>query len=711
MFRIYSQLLKCSNAFKAIQVRSQTQATTPIFINGKQESVPSYFTVMQALRKHRVTIPSFCYHERLSIVGNCRMCLVEIEGMFKPQVACAVPVSKNMKIRTNSDVTLRAQEGVLEFLLINHPLDCPICDQGGECDLQDLSMIFGNDRSRFTDVHFQGKRAQEDKNLGPLIRTEMTRCIQCTRCIRFDSEVCGLDVLGSTGRGTDMLIGTYVDKMFLSELSGNIIDLCPVGALTAIPYMFKARPWEVRRINSIDVMDATGTNIELTCRFNRVLRVLPREHDEINQEWLSDKGRWAIDSLEMQRLVTPMISIGGNLSPVEWDFALKRAAEKICAVKPEAIVAVAGPHCNAETLVVAKDFLNSRGCENTYIQRSMNYSKIGIDLRAGYLMNIKMQDIAQADRIVLVGTNPRFEAPILNTWIRIAYRSNECDIYVVGPMCDYNYCVTYLGDDVSAVPKVGDVLKGAKKPLIFVGISVLGSSEASSSVMSVLTNIASNIRCDKNWTVLNFIPTEASFAGALEAGWKPGVMQALNNKPKILISLGADDIFYHWKPPRDCKVIYVGFQGDRGSQCATVVLPGSAYTESGGIYLNMEGRAQMAFPGVTPPGKARFDWKIMRALAECCGVNLFYSDENSLRLRLEQISPNFTKLGVYQNKQFVDLLKSMVKGGDGQSGKISVDMRTLKDYYCSDIFTYNSLTMLKAQKAACDYETSAYARN
>lgn len=711
MFRRYSNLLKCSNVFKALQVRSQSKSIIQIFINGTPVKVPSYFTIMQALRKERITIPSFCYHERLSIVGNCRMCLIEVEGSWKPQIACSLQVQKDMKIHTNSEMTQRAQESVLEFILVNHPLDCPICDQGGECDLQDLSMRFGNDRSRFTDVHFEGKRAQEDKNLGPLIRTEMTRCIQCTRCIRFGAQVCGLEVLGSTGRGNDMLIGTYVDKMFLSELSGNVIDLCPVGALTSIPYMFKARPWEVRRVNSIDVMDATGTNIELSCRFNRVLRVLPREHDEINQEWVSDKGRWAIDSLEMQRLVTPMNSVdGNNLVPVEWDYALKRAATKICSVPPDQVVAVAGPYCNVETLVVAKDFLNSLGCENTYIERNMNYSMSGIDLRAAYSLNVKMQDVAQADKIILVGTNPRFEAPILNAWIRMAYRSNECDIYVVGPTCDYNYYVNYLGDDVSNTTIITEILKGAKKPLIFVGVSLLGKDEANA-VMNVLATIAAKSCCIPNWSVLNIVTTEASFAGALEAGWKPGALDALNNNPKVLISLGADDIFYHWKPPQDCKVIYVGFQGDRGAQCAAVVLPGSAYTESGGIYLNMEGRAQRAYPGVTPPGKARSDWKIMRALAEYCGVNLFYSDEDSLRCRLEQISPNFVNLGPYQTKLFSDLLKSTVNKAANKGGKISVDMICLKDYYCSDIFTYNSLTMLKAQKAACDYETSAYARN
>ncbi|XP_028043966.1 NADH-ubiquinone oxidoreductase 75 kDa subunit, mitochondrial-like [Bombyx mandarina] len=709
MFRFAREsLTKFQKNLQNVVSRRQSTQEIDIFINGKPVKVPSYFTILQALRREKLTVPTFCYHERLSIAGNCRMCLVELEGLSKSQVACAMPVSKNMKIRTNSAKTQTAQEGVLEFLLVNHPLDCPICDQGGECDLQDLSMRFGNDRSRFTDVHFDGKRAVEDKNLGPLIRTEMTRCIHCTRCIRFASQVCGLDVLGTAGRGTEMLVGTYVDKMFLSELSGNIIDLCPVGALTSMPYMFKARPWEVRRTNSIDVTDATGTNIVINHRFDRVLRILPREHDEINQEWISDKGRWAMDSLEIQRLVTPMLRVGSCLCPIEWNCALKTVADSINCTCPENVMAIAGPHCNVETLVAAKDFLNMLGSENTYVERGMYYTQTGADIRAAYSLNVNMRDIAQADIILLVGTNPRFEAPILNAWIRQAYISNECDIYVIGPRCEFNYFVNYLGDDIQSLSKASEVLKEAKKPLILVGISQLESAFGGK-IMKELTNIAASFKVN-NWSVLNIVTREASFAGALEAGWKPGALAALQEKcPDVLISLGADEIFYNWSPPQSCKLIYIGFQGDKGSENASIVLPGSAYTEAGGLYLNMEGRSQHALPAVTPPGKARHDWKIIRALAEYTGICLFYSDHSSLSCRLSQVSPNFVHLGKYQDKLFSDLIAPLICSDSSANGKLNVDMKTLVDYYCTDVFTYNSTTMIKAQKAAAELAKSSYA--
>lgn len=710
MFRLYSKLLK--NIFQNVQRRllyKPPATEVKVSINGKEVMVPSYFTVLQALRREGVTIPTFCYHERLSIAGNCRMCMVEIEGQWKKQIACGVPVANNMKIYTVSDITHIAQESTLEFLLINHPLDCPICDQGGECDLQDLAIRFGSDRTRFTDIHFTGKRAVEDKNLGPLIRAEMTRCIHCTRCIRFASQVCGLDVLGTTGRGTDMLVGTYVDKMFLSELSGNIIDLCPVGALTAIPYMFKARPWEVIRTDSIDVTDATGTNIVLNTRFNRVLRVLPREHADINQEWLSDKGRWAIDSLEMQRLVSPMHRFTGCLCTTEWDILLKMVGKLIRCTNPDRVMAIAGPHCNVETLVTCKDFLNMMGSEHTYIERGLYHSISNYDLRVGYCLNNEMSNVVLADKILLVGTNPRFEASILNAKIRQAYMFNDCDIYAVGPQCEYNYHVNYLGEDVNCISKAAQAMKGATKPLIFIGISQLETAHGGN-IMKLVSEVCQTFKVGSDWNVINFIPREASFAGALEAGWKSGGLEAVQNCiPTVLISLGADEIFYDWKPPQSCTVIYIGFQGDRGSEVASAILPGSAYTEGGGIFLNMEGRAQIAFPAISPPGKARRDWKIVRALAEYSGVCLYYSDESSLCCRLSEISPNFTNVGLYQPKIFGNLLPCLANVANQVGGKLKVDMMKLKDYYCSDVFTYNSPTMINAQKAAIKHSESSYA--
>lgn len=710
MLKASNKLLKCLNVVRKIQSRSIKDKVS-LMINGKTVTVPRYYSIIQALRDNNVTVPSFCYHERLTIAGNCRMCLVEVEGWPKLQIACATPVAKNMRIRTNSEFVLRAQESVLEFILADHPLDCPICDQGGECDLQDLSYKFGSDRSRFTEIHFHGKRAVESKNLGPLIRTEMNRCIHCTRCIRFGAQICGVEVLGTTGRGHGMLVGTYVDKMFLSELSGNIIDLCPVGSLTSKPYMFKARPWELKRTNSIDVTDATGTNIVACSRFDRVLRMLPRENEEINQEWLSDKGRFAIDSLEMQRLVTPMANIGGGcLSPVDWDWAMKSAAAMICPTPPANIMAVAGPHTTAETLVVAKDLLNALGSEETYIERNLCLPS-GIDIRAGYLMSISMQDVAKADKIILIGTNPRFEAPILNMWIRQAYTTNECDIYVIGPKCEYNYHVDYLGSDLSALNNIYDILEKAKKPLIFIGVSQLGDVQIAPILMGLYECTA---RFRKKECILNVIPREASYAAALEAGWRPGGIERLKAcSPDVLIVLGADELFYKWCPPPTCTIIYIGFQGDKGSQYSTLIMPGSAYTESGGTYLNMEGRAQVAQPAVTPPGLARYDWKIIRALAEYLGICLWYDDTSTLQSRMEQISPNFVKLNEYQPKILLESLERMASKSahTTYSGCVDVELKTLRNYYCSDVFTYNSPTMVQTWKAACEYLQKSYAKN
>lgn len=664
-----------------------------IFINGTPVKVPSHFTILQALRRERVTIPSFCFHERLSIAGNCRMCLVQLEGMPKIQAACAVNVMKGMKIRTNSPQTWKAQEGVVEFILSDHPLDCPICDQGGECDLQDIAIRFGSDRSRFTDIHFSGKRAVENKNLGPLIRTEMTRCIHCTRCIRFASQVCGVEDLGTTGRGCQMLVGTYVDKMFLSELSGNIIDLCPVGALTSKPYMFRARPWELKRVESVDVTDATGTNIMVNSRFDRVMRVLPRENPEVNQEWVSDKGRFAIDSLEMQRLVAPMFRNQDQLCPIEWDVALRTVNRMIKKVEPNKLLAVAGPHTCVETLVAAKDFLNALGSENLFIEKPLRHTPAGCDIRAAYSLNVNMQMVGEADKILLIGTNPRFEAPILNAWIRHAYLFKECDIYYIGEPCDLNYPVYHVGDTIKAISLVD--FEGAKFPLVFVGISALGEPNSSGLMSEIMK------WCNKTKAVFNVIPLDASWGGALEAGYKPGGVDILNEiAPELIISLGADYIFYDYCPT---KMIYIGFQGDVGAENADLVLPGSAYTEAEGIYVNMEGRGQRALSVTTPPGDARQDWKIIRAISEYCGVKLFYDDHADLTCRMADISPNFVNLDQFEPRLFMDLLSSFSGdnkcGGEGGS-TLCVHLKSLPDYYCTDVFSCNSPTMAKARKAA-----------
>nr|CAI5827530.1 unnamed protein product [Callosobruchus analis] len=400
-----------------------------VFIDDQPVLVEPGTTVLQAAALVGVEIPRFCYHERLAVAGNCRMCLVEVEKSPKPVAACAMPVMKGWRIKTNSEMTKKAREGIMEFLLVNHPLDCPICDQGGECDLQDQSMAFGSDRSRFTDIDFSGKRAVEDKDIGPLVKTIMTRCIHCTRCIRFASEIAGVDDLGTTGRGNDMQVGTYVEKLFMSELSGNVIDLCPVGALTSKPYSFTARPWEIRKIDSIDVLDAVGSNIIVSTRTGEVMRIVPRVNEEINEEWLADKSRFSYDGLKRQRLVTPMIRDNtGELKPVDWEIALLTVAKILYSLQGSNVGAIAGGFADAEALVALKDLLNRLGSEALCTEHTFPLDGSGTDLRSNYLLNNKIANAEEADLVLLVGTNPRFEAPLLNSRLRKAWVHNELEV-------------------------------------------------------------------------------------------------------------------------------------------------------------------------------------------------------------------------------------------------------------------------------------------
>ena len=446
-----------------------------------------------------VEIPRFCYHERLAVAGNCRMCLVEVEKSPKQVAACAMPVMKGWRIKTNSEMTRKAREGVMEFLLANHPLDCPICDQGGECDLQDQAMAFGSDRSRYLDIDHAGKRAVEDKDVGPLIKTIMTRCIHCTRCIRFASEVAGVDDLGTTGRGNDMQIGTYVEKFFLSELSGNVIDLCPVGALTNKPYSFVARPWEIRKVDSVDVLDALGSNIIVSTRTGEVLRILPRENEDINEEWLSDKSRFACDGLKRQRLVAPMLrNAQGELEAVEWESALIGVAKALKNATGGKIAAVAGSLTDAESLVALKDLLNRLGSETLCTEQDYPTNGSGIDLRSNYLLNSSIVACEQADLVLLVGTNPRYEAPLLNTRLRKGYVHNEQDVALIGSKVDLSYNYEHLGDDTNVIKDIVNgkhpfaaKLKAAKNPLIIVGANMLERKDGSSTIAALHSFAAS----------------------------------------------------------------------------------------------------------------------------------------------------------------------------------------------------------------------------
>ena len=488
------------------------RAEVEVFIDGKPIKIEQGSAVIQACEKAGVDIPRFCYHERLSVAGNCRMCLVELEKAPKPIASCAMPVAPGMKIRTDTPVVKKAREGIMEFLLANHPLDCPICDQGGECDLQDQSVRYGSDRSRFNES--VGKRATENKNFGPLVKTVMTRCIHCTRCVRFANDVAGAVEIGTSGRGNDMQIGTYIEKTISSEMSGNIIDLCPVGALTSKPYSFTARPWELKKTESIDVLDAVGSNIRVDTRGVEVMRVLPRLNDDINEEWLADKSRFACDGLKRQRLTTPLIKKGEEFVPATWPEALDKIANALKDLKGESLAAIAGQLADAESLVALKDFFNQRDSDNLQLESLSAGLPSITDVRSNYLLNSTINGIEASDAILLVGTNPRHEAPIINTRIRKAYlRNANLEIGVVGPSPNLNYEFEHLGeslthiDDIfSAKSPFVEKFKKAKRPLVIVGSAILDRSDVSgalASISKVVSKLAAN--AEPGWNVYNVL--------------------------------------------------------------------------------------------------------------------------------------------------------------------------------------------------------------
>ncbi|XP_026746330.1 NADH-ubiquinone oxidoreductase 75 kDa subunit, mitochondrial [Trichoplusia ni] len=724
-----TRALTLSSPARAAPLAARTFAGPPpppekfeVFIDDKPVMVVPGTTILQAAAQVGVEIPRFCYHERLAVAGNCRMCLVEVEKSPKPAAACAMPVMKGMRVKTNSDLTKKAREGVMEFLLVNHPLDCPICDQGGECDLQDQSMAFGSDRSRFTDIHFSGKRAVEDKDVGPLIKTIMTRCIHCTRCIRFASEVAGVDDFGTTGRGTDMQVGTYVEKMFLSELSGNIIDLCPVGALTSKPYSFAARPWETRRIDSVDVLDPLGSNIVVATRTNEVLRILPRTNEEINEEWLSDKSRFACDGLKRQRLVTPMMKdSSGNLAPVDWEDAMVAAARALKDCPPNKLLAVAGDLADAESLVALKDLVNRLGSENTCTEQFFPLEGAGIDFRSSYLFNTKIANIEEADLILLIGTNVRFEAPLLNARIRKAYVHKETDIAYIGPKVDLTYDYMHVGDSASVVKDLAtgssshEVLKrleSARHPVVILGADQLKTPEGAA-LLAYTQELALRLQDkleDKNWKVLNVLQRTASQTAALDIGYQPGVGKALQDGPQVVYLLGADSgVISRDQLPKDAVVIYQGHHGDVGAGMADIVLPGAAYTEKRATYVNAEGRAQQTLVAVSPPGRAREDWKIIRALSEVVGERLPYDSLDEVRDRLSQVSPALVSYGDVQDNNYFAQARALAQSLQKPvSGKLDVQLKQLEDYFMTDTISRASPTMAKCVQAVLKQKQSQY---
>eukprot|EP00047_Mylnosiga_fluctuans_P003100 m.227498 g.227498 ORF g.227498 m.227498 type:complete len:717 (+) comp11596_c0_seq1:21-2171(+) len=698
-------LVRCSSTAPAAAAPAAPAAPQPpkdnrieVTVDGKPVKVAPGTTILQACEEVGVQVPRFCYHERLSIAGNCRMCLVEVEKSPKPVASCAMPVMPNMKIKTDSTMAKKAREGVMEFLLVNHPLDCPICDQGGECDLQDQSMAFGSDRGRFVDADITGKRAVEDKNIGPLVKTIMNRCIHCTRCVRFGSEVAGVDDLGTTGRGGQMQIGTYIEKMFESELSGNVIDLCPVGALTSKPYSFTARPWELRRVDSIDVLDAIGSNIVVNTRGGEVMRILPRMNDDVNEEWLSDKSRFAYDGLKRQRLTTPYVrDASGKLQSASWEEALAVVAQKLNSVAGGDIAAVAGPLADAESMVALRDLLHRYNSEGLYTEKPLSTLGNG-DLRSSYLLNATLAGVEQADLVLLVGTNPRFEAPLFNTRVRKGYVHNDTQVAVIGEASNLTYNADHLGTSLSTLSEIvsgkhpyAAKFKAAKKPLIVVGASALQTPEA----LSLANKLAQSASSAAGWKVVNVLHNSASQVAALDLGFKTGGLPKA--APKVVYLLGADDTA---AKATGAFVVYQGHHGDKGAQQADVILPGAAYTEKDATYVNTEGRTQSTHKAVSAPGQARDDWKIVRALSEVAGKTLPYDELAQVRARLQDVSPTLGRYGAVESANFFAVTAKLAAGVNAAtSGSLTPAVNALKDFYMTDVISRASKTMAKCVSA------------
>ncbi len=585
-----------------------------VTVDGQEIEVPNGATVLQACELAGKEIPRFCYHERLTIAGNCRMCLVEVKpGPPKPQASCALPATEGQEIRTDSEMVKTAREGVMEFLLINHPLDCPICDQGGECDLQDQSVAYGRGGSRYDR---EPKRAVTEKNMGPLIKTIMTRCIHCTRCVRFSEEIAGVDEIGALYRGEDMQITTYLEQAASHELSANVIDLCPVGALTSRPYAFEARPWELKKTLSIDVSDAVGANIRLDSRGREVMRALPRINDDVNEEWLSDKGRYMVDGLTRRRLDKVFMRKRGKLVEASWDEAFKA----IAAAKPgKSMAAVAGDMVDCETMFAAKALLGAMG------SKLLEGRQTGMDYDVSSLsavnFNSTLAGIETADAILIVGSHVRWEAPLVNVRLRKAAKRGA-KVFIVGPEWETTYPATFLGEDLgvlSKLPKdVADAFKGAERPAIIMG----GAALAKGALAAGLA-FAAQFKLERDgWNGFNVLHFSAARMGGLMLGFAQagGMADIAKAKPKVILSLGADEM--NFEPFADALKVYIGHHGDKGAHAADIILPAASYAEKDGTYVNTEGRVQFAEKAVFAPGDAREDWTILRALADALGVSV-----------------------------------------------------------------------------------------
>ncbi len=613
-------------------------------------------SILQACEELGIEIPRFCYHDRLSVPANCRMCLVEMERSPKPVASCAMPAADGMVIRTDTEMVHKARRGVMEFLLINHPLDCPICDQGGECDLQDQAMAYGFDRSRYQEA----KRAVKEKYLGPLIKTFMTRCIHCTRCIRFADEIAGVPELGATGRGEHMEIGPYIEHAITSELSGNMIDICPVGALTSKPYAFAARPWELKKTDTIDVLDAVGCSIRADSRGSEVMRILPRLHEDVNEEWINDRTRFAYDGLKRQRLDRPYVRRDGRLQPASWTEAFQRIAEVMHGLDGSAMAAIAGDLCDAESMVALKDLMQAAG--SPHIDCRQDGARLPTDQRAGYLFNTGIAGIEQGDAVLIVGSNPRWEATLINARLRKRWLmggvTTPLKVGLIGPRVDLSFRVDYLGAGPQTLEEVADgrhpfsqVLRDAERPMIIVGMGALARPDGAA-VLDLCRRLAeSHGMVRDGWNGFNVLHTAAARVGGLDLGLVPGhggrdvpgiLAGAESGEIRLVWLLGADEL--DTTRLGEAFVVYQGHHGDRGAHRADVILPGAAYTEKNGLYVNTEGRVQQGRMAVFPPGDAREDWKIIRAFSDWIDRRLPYDSLREVRDRLAQASPVFAAI-------------------------------------------------------------------
>ena len=665
-------------------------------VNDIEVEVEEGLTVLQACEKAGVEIPRFCYHEKLSIAGNCRMCLVEMEKSPKPIASCAMPAADGMVIKTNTPKIEKSRKGVMEFLLANHPLDCPVCDQGGECDLQDQSMFYGIDKSRFK----ENKRAVPDKNMGPLIKTQMTRCIHCTRCVRFATEVAGVPELGAIGRGEDMQITTYLEQSVQSELSGNVIDLCPVGALTSKPYVFEARPWELKKTETIDVMDAVGSNIRVDTYDWEVKRVLPIINEDINEEWISDKTRYACDGLLNQRLDTPYIKYNNKFEKANWDEVYKIIKSKIENANKDRICGFVGDLTNMETSFIFKEFLERTVNTKKYDFRSQKRF-IDNSKRENYLFNSSINGIEEADLILLIGTNPRYEATMVNARIRKAFVNNNTKIVSLNDVGDLTYDYQCLNGKTKTIKdifenndKLSKQIIEAKKPIVIFGESFFKVKSANYLFNLSKKFLNQNNKFSDNWNPLNLLSIDASTVGNLDLGIIDKSNKILdelhNNEFEIIFLMGQDNLDFKKK---DEFVIYQGSHGDKGAEIADIILPGSAFTEQSGHYTNLEGKLQKAYKASYPPGDAKEDWQIINDLAEVMNNRKLFNDKNEL----ESSMLNYLKIN--QDQQSSEINK--INDNDFNDEILQIDF---KNYYFSNVIARSSKTMLECNNSKIDFK-------